>query len=59
MNTLSPTKVKKTRIYHKVDREEQAKLIQLVELGNSQRSVAKHNGIPKSTLHYWTTRKKN
>src|ERR1700738_3475302 len=53
-----PNQKETTQKYRKVARIEQARMIQAVQEGQTQESVAEQNNVPRTTLEHWIKRKK-
>jgi hypothetical protein len=53
-----PSQKSTTQKYSKVARIDQAKMLQAVQNGQTQESVANENNIARTTLEHWIKRKK-
>jgi uncharacterized protein DUF6399 len=53
-----PNQKETTKKYRKIARIDQARMIQAVQAGQTQESVAEQNNIPRTTLEHWIKRKR-
>jgi hypothetical protein len=53
-----PSQKETTQKYRKIARIDQARMIQAVQEGQTQESVAKQNNVPRTTLEHWIKRMK-
>ncbi len=52
-----PYQKKTTRKYRKISRIDQTRMMQAVQAGQTQESVAEQNNVPRTTLEHWIKRK--
>jgi hypothetical protein len=53
-----PNQNETTKKYRKISRIDQARMIQAVQGGQTQESVAEQNNVPRTTLEHWIERMK-